>query len=45
MWDMIPAETKNLTTASAFKREVKNWKIENCPCRLCKPYIQDVGFI
>ena len=38
-------EIKNLTTISAFKREVKNRKLENCPCRLCKPYIQNVGFI
>ena len=30
VWDM-----KNLTAISAFKREVKNWKVENFPCRLC----------
>ena len=34
IWNMIPVEMKNLTTISAFKRKVKNWKIENCPCRL-----------
>ena len=45
IWDMIPVEMKNLTAISAFKREVKKWKLENCPCRLCKPYIQNVGFI
>ena len=45
IWDMIPVEMKNLTTISAFKRKVKNWKLENCPRRLCKPYIQNVGFI
>ena len=45
IWDMIPLEMKNLITISAFKREVKNWKLENCPCRLCKPYIHNVGFI
>ena len=45
IWDMIPLEMKNLITISAFKREVKNWKLENCPCRLCKPYIQNVVFI
>ena len=45
IWDMIPVEMKNLKTISAFKKEVKNWKLENCPCRLCKPYIHNVGFI
>ena len=38
--DVIPVEMKNLKTISAFKREVKNWKLENCPCRLCKPCIK-----
>ena len=45
IWNMIPLEMKNLTTISAFKREIKNWKLENCPCRLWQPYIQNVGFI
>ena len=45
IWHMIPVEMKNLKTISAFKKEVKNWKLENCPCRLCKPYIHNVGFI
>ena len=45
IWDMIPVEMKNLKTISAFKKEVKNWKLGNCPCRLCKSYIHNVGFI
>ena len=42
IWDMIPLEMKNLTTISAFKMEVKNSKLENCPCKLytkCRFYI------
>ena len=45
IWDMITVEIRNLTTISAFKREEKNWKLENCLCRLYKSYIQNVGFI
>ena len=45
IWDMISVEMKNLKTISAFQKEVKNWKLENCSCRLCKPYIHNVGFI
>ena len=45
IWDVITVEIRNLTTISAFKREVKNWKLENCLCRLYKSYIQNVGFI
>ena len=25
-------------------KEVTNWKPDTCPCRLCKTYIEGVGF-
>ena len=45
VWNMVSLEMKKLTTISAFKRKVKKWKPENCPGRLCKPYIQSVSFV
>ena len=44
IWDIVPSELKQLETVNAFKREFKKWKPMNCPCRLCRPYIQNVGF-
>ena len=44
IWDVVPSELKQLETINVFKREIKKWKPVNCPCRLCKPYIQNVGF-
>ena len=38
---MIPVEMEKI---SACKGEVKYWKLENCQCRLCKPYMKNVGF-
>ena len=43
IWDIIPPELKFLENVNAFKRELKKWKPE-FPCRLCKPFIQNVGF-
>ena len=28
-----------------FKQAIKKWKTENCPCRLCKVYVQNVDFL
>ena len=28
-----------------FKKEIKKWKCDKCPRRMCKTYIQQVGFI
>ena len=36
IWDIVPLELKELTTAVAFKNGIKEWKPKNCPCRLCR---------
>ena len=36
---------KELDDVSSFKTQIKKWQSENCPCRLCKTYIPQVGFI
>ena len=45
IWNLIPLELKKLRTLSKFKKSIRLWKPEKCPCRMCKTYIQDVGFI
>ena len=42
LWIILPDECKNSTSLKEFK--IKNWVPLNCPCRLCKTYIQNVGF-
>ena len=45
IWQLVPSEPKDLNTVSAFKAAIKEWKPKNFPCRLCKRYIGNVGFI
>ena len=45
IWKMVPEEIKQKPSLSAFKIEIKRWKLENCPCRICKKYLPGVGFI
>ena len=46
VWDeMLPDRLKNCTSLSQFKNTIKSWIPENCPCRLCKTYIQGLGFV
>ena len=42
---LILSEFKDSNTISAFKAVIRKWKPNNCPCRLCKTYIGNVGFI
>ena len=45
IWDIVPLELKQLTSVVAFKKAVEEWKPKNCPCRLCKKYLSNLGFI
>ena len=45
IWDIVPLELKELTSVVGFKKCIKEWKPKNCPCRLCKMYISNLGFI
>ena len=45
IWNLIPERLRTLETLNKFKKEIKSWKCDACPCRMCKTYIQRVGFI
>ena len=45
IWELLPPEIKETDTFSQFKAKIKKWNPKNCPCRLCKIYFQNVGFI
>ena len=42
---LVPLEIKKSTSLQIFKNKIKTWAPENCPCRLCKTYVQGVGFV
>ena len=45
IWSMRPQESKNSRSLYSFKKKsIRKWKL-NCPCRLCKTYLEHVGFI
>ena len=43
--DQIPDQLKTIDSLAAFKNQVKKVNFDNCPCNLCKEYIQGVGYI
>ena len=45
IWDIVPLEIKQSKSLIEFKNRIKQWNPINCPCRLCKVYIGQVGFI
>ena len=45
IWNILPDEIKQQTSLNSFKKSVKKWKPKDCPCRLCKVYVNGVGFL
>ena len=45
LWNQLPDDIKSSTSLSVFRNKIKSWNFENCPCRLCKKYVANVGFI
>ena len=44
IWNAIPINIKKTSPFHGFKNIIKSWKPE-CLCRLCKTFLQGVGFI
>ena len=45
IWDMIPIDIKNSPSLPVFKTKIKKWVPQSCPCRLCKLYVPQLGFL
>ena len=45
IWDIGPTVLKDVKNLSAFKSDMKTWWSQNCPCRLWKRYLPNIGFI
>ena len=44
IWSIVPQTIKESTSIYSFKTKIRKWK-PDCPCRLCKRYLQHVGFV
>ena len=44
IWSMVPLQWKTLSL-SIFSKKIRKWKPDECPCRLCKTYVQNVGYV
>ena len=43
LWQQMPIDILEATSLAHFKNRIKTWKCEDCPCRSCKIFIENVG--
>ena len=44
IWSIVPPDMKRFSL-SKFTKKIRKWNPEHCPCRLCKLYVKDLGFV
>ena len=45
IWNLISKEIKYSDSLDSFIPKIRQWKPNICPCRLCKDYIPNIGFV
>ena len=45
IWKLVPDKIKNYSSLLVFESRIKTSTTDNCPCRLCKTFVKDLGFI
>ena len=44
LWSFLPADLKSLPNVNLFKSKTKHWECTECPCKLCKIYLKNIGY-
>ena len=45
VWSSLLSDSKECESLELFKSKINNSLPENCPCKLCKPYLQRIGYM
>ena len=45
LWSILPENLRQINLLVQFKESVRKWVCIDCPCRLCKLYLPNIGFL
>ena len=45
LWRNLPNDIKNSDSLNIFKHRTKQWTPDNCPCKICRNFIKNLGYI
>ena len=45
LWRNLPNDIKNSDSLNTFKQRIKQWTPDNCPCKICRNFIKNLGYI
>ena len=45
LWNILPENVKKAESLQDFKEKIRFWTPLYCPCKLCKTYMANVGYV
>ena len=45
LWSILPENLRQINLLVQFKESVRKWDCNDCPCRLCRLYLSNIGFL
>ena len=45
LWRNLPNDIKNSDSLNIFKHRIKQWTPDNCPCKICRNFIKNLGYL
>ena len=45
LWSTLPENVRQIDSLVQFKESVRKWDCIDCPCRLCRLYLPNIGFL
>ena len=45
LWQNLPNDIKNSDCLNIFKHRIKQWIPDNCPCKICRNILKNLGYI
>ena len=45
LWSLTPTDLKSAPDVNQFKSKIKYWECTECPCKLCRTYLKNIGYV
>ena len=45
LWNDLPAELRKAESLKIFTQKIKLWSPNDCPCKICRKFIEKLGYI
>ena len=45
LWSILPGNLRQINSLVQFKESIRKWDCTDCPSRLCKIYLPNIGFL